>query len=48
MTGAVFFVTVVDLLTIPEDDAQRRTAFEVSMRSFQESTCPHSSRTQKV
>ena len=35
MTGAVPLVTVVDLLPIPEDDAQWRAAFEVSMRSSQ-------------
>jgi hypothetical protein len=35
MTGAVPLVTVVDLLPIPEDDAQWRAAFKVSMRSSQ-------------
>jgi hypothetical protein len=35
MTRAVPLVTVVDLLPIPEDDAQWRAAFEVSMRSSQ-------------
>jgi hypothetical protein len=40
MTGAVPLVTVVDLLAIPENDAQWSAAFEVSMWSSQKNTCP--------